>query len=119
MPPASSGSNLDSEEFARWWSETGERELRQLLFWRWDPIGVSDAFPNTADEYDDYAPQIVSALRTGASEHDIDALLATFECDAIGLTPRSRDGVRPVVPLLFHWIENSQDSWRAFGPMHR
>lgn len=58
-------------------------------------------------------------MRTGASENDIDALLATFERDAMGLTPRSLDGVRPVVLLLFQWIENSQDSWRAFGPMRR
>ena len=55
------------EEFALWWSETGERELRQLLFWKWDPIGVNPFFPRTADEYDGYATQVVTALRTGAS----------------------------------------------------
>jgi len=57
---------LDADEFARWWKETGEHELRQILFWKWDPIGVSDIFPNTADDYDGYAPPIVSALRKGA-----------------------------------------------------
>jgi hypothetical protein len=58
---------LTTEEFARWWKETGEHELRQILLWRRDPIGVADFFPNTAEEYDGYAPQIVQSLRNGAS----------------------------------------------------
>lgn len=41
---------LTTDEFARWWHETGEHELRQLLLWRWDPIGVADYFPNTVGE---------------------------------------------------------------------
>ena len=54
---------LTGPELVRWWAETGERELRQLLYWKWDPIGVNDSFPWAVDEYDGYAPQILSALR--------------------------------------------------------
>ncbi len=43
---------LSTEDFARWWKETGEHELRQILFWKWDPIGAFDSSPNTTDEYD-------------------------------------------------------------------
>jgi hypothetical protein len=32
---------LTPAEFTRWRRETGERELGQLLLWRWDPIGVA------------------------------------------------------------------------------
>lgn len=50
---------------ARWWDETGDYELRQILHWRWDPIGVANVFPYAADEYGNYAPTIVDALRAG------------------------------------------------------
>lgn len=33
---------------------TDALELRQILYWRWDPIGVSDEFPLNAGEYDLY-----------------------------------------------------------------
>ena len=37
---------LGSDHFARWSKETGERELRQLLSWKWDPLGaVAISFP--------------------------------------------------------------------------
>jgi hypothetical protein len=38
-----------------------------VLYWKWDPIGVNDSFPYTADEYDRYGPQVLSALRNAAS----------------------------------------------------
>lgn len=51
---------------AQWWDETGEYELRQILHWRWDPIGVSSVFPYAADEYDDYAlPAYAISLSSG------------------------------------------------------
>lgn len=77
---------LADQQFAHWWTETGEHELRQVLYWRRDPLGVSDAFPNTADEYDRYAPQIVSALRAGAAEDDIAKILRTIEREQMGLS---------------------------------
>jgi len=110
---------LSTEEFARWWKETGEHELRQILFWTWDPIGVYDAFPNTADEYDGYAPQVVQALRKGATEDEIAELLRSFEHDAMGLGRANPNGVHEVAQFLVHWFENSQDSWSDFGPLRR
>jgi hypothetical protein len=70
---------LSTDDFARWWKETGERELRQLLYWVWDPIGVSGSFPWAADEYDGYASQVVQALRKGKDEADIATMLQTIE----------------------------------------
>lgn len=111
---------LTTEQFASWWRQTGEHELRQVLFWRWDPIGVSEYFPNTADEYDGYAPQIAHALRGEASDEELAQLILGLEHDAMGLPSRPEDDRVPsLVALLRLWFENSQSSWRDFGPVRR
>jgi hypothetical protein len=110
---------LTTEEFARWWRETGEHELRQLLLWRWDPIGVADYFPNTADEYDGYAPQVVQVLRKGGEADAIAARLSEVERQSMDgpLTPPER--LDHLGSLIRQWYENSQDSWSDFGPVRR
>jgi len=78
---------------AQWWDETGECELRQILHWRWDPIGVANVFPYAADEYDSQLPSVVDALRARASAADIARLLATIEDDRIlGRAPLPPEG---------------------------
>jgi hypothetical protein len=110
---------LTAEEFARWWNETGEHELRQLLYWKWDPIGVNAAFPRTADEYDRYAPEVVSALSNGACEADIAELLETIQRDRMGLGGEPSGRLRPVASDIVAWLAQSQDSWKNFGPVRR
>ena len=102
---------LSTDEFARWWRETGENELRQLLFWRWGPLSVASHFPNTVDEYDGYAPQLIQVLRTGASVSDVAAHLASVERNEMGLPVASVDRLRTVAALVHAWFEISQDSW--------
>ena len=120
MPPdAQDPESLSTDDFARWWKETGEHELRQILFWKWHPIGVLDSFPNTADEYDGYAPQVVGALRRSATKGEIASLLLSFEHDAMGLSRASGGRLGEVARLLGQWYENSQDSWSDFGPVRR
>jgi hypothetical protein len=48
----SAPSSLTEEQYARWSQESGFAELRQILYWLWDPIDVNNAFPHTHDEYD-------------------------------------------------------------------
>ena len=110
---------LSTEAFARWWKETGERELRELLYWKWDPIGVSDSFPQAVDEYDGYAPQIVKALRIGASEDQVVELLKKIERDRMGLTGNASSLLKSTVTSLASWFEESQDRWQEFGPLNR
>ena len=110
---------LDAQDFARWWSQTGEHELRQVLYWKWDPIGVNFAFPNTADEYDAYAPEVVSALRNGASEEQVLDLLKTIEHKRIGLNRDRTDELRSLVSDITTWFAQSQRSWTNFGPVRR
>jgi hypothetical protein len=104
--------DLTREQFARWWRETGERELRQVLLWRWDPIGVSDSFPNAADEYDGYGPGVVALLRAGASEDDVADHLGFVERETMGLPADDPAQRAKVAQLLMGWFANSVDSWQ-------
>ena len=120
MPAAGDPDRLTTEEFAAWWKETGEHELRQVLVWRWDPIGVSDHFPNAADEYDGYAPQIAQALHDESTDEELARMILGFERDAMGLGASPEDDrVQTLVGQLHLWFDNSRASWRDFGPVRR
>jgi hypothetical protein len=106
---------LTAAEFRRWWSETGERELRGVLYWRWDPIGVSAYFPNTADEYDGYAPGVVALLRLGADRDAVAEHLDFLEREPMGLPRLDGERRAQVAELLTTWFENSVGAWRS-GP---
>lgn len=54
-------------------------ELEQLLYWRWDPIGVSDSFPCATDEYGDYARDLTRLVRLGAGREAIAEYLRFVE----------------------------------------
>ena len=72
---------------------------------RWDPIGVlpgpgDDEGP--MDEYDSYAPQVLSTLRSGCSVEEMTNHLEWIRTKAIGMTPyRTRDKV--VAKELVSW----------------
>ena len=110
---------LDDSEFARWWEETGESELRQVLHWKWDPIGIASAFAYAADEYDRYAPQIAVALRKGASGEEIAELLGIIEQERMGLGGGSPERLRALAANILGWFEASQIRWVEFGPLGR
>jgi hypothetical protein len=106
---------LAAEQFARWWNETGERELCQILFWRWDPIGVANEFPNTADEYDDYAPGVVALLRLGAGEDLVAQHLDFLEREQMGLPEQDARHRAEAAGLITAWFESSIDLWADHG----
>jgi hypothetical protein len=110
---------LSSDDFARWWKETGERELRQLLYWKWDPIGVSDSFPQAIDEYDGYAPQVVQALRRGAAQNEISVMLETIERNRMGLGRAPSGPAKVAARRILDWYAESQDRWLEFGPLRQ
>jgi hypothetical protein len=107
---------LPTEQFARWWNETGERELRQILFWRWDPLRIGGYFPNTVDEYDDYAPGIVALLRLGADAKVLAEHLEFLERGPMGLAAPDSDGRAQTAELLTEWFVTSIDAWTRHGP---
>ena len=72
---------MDLSEHELWWQERGARELRELLYEEWDPIGLKAIAEDSGDEYEAYAGQIVRRLRAGADAQDIATLLESFRLD--------------------------------------
>jgi hypothetical protein len=66
------------------WKPTLET-VRRILWLDWDPIGVND-HPDAVDEYDSYAPGIVSMLARGCSADELDLHLSRIETDSMGLS---------------------------------
>ena len=102
---------MDPGDHDRWWAERGARELRELLFYEWDPIGLSRLADAPLDEYEHYAGQLVRRLRAGSSTEELAAVLEGFRAD-MGLEPAE------ALPLEFaqrlrDWYARSLASWRA------
>jgi hypothetical protein len=104
------GDRLSEEEHARWWKDAGGWQLRQLLYWKWDPIGVNDGFPWSYDEYDTYAGLVVARLREGADADEIAHYLGAFETERMGLSPTSLP--RQTAEHLVEWYPRSIAWWR-------
>lgn len=112
--PATAGAvapYLTSEQHARWWKETGRSELRQILLWRWDPIGVSDVFPDAATEYHSYAGTVVTRARAGASRVEIAAVLLGFEERQMGGRLSADEHLESVGSLIARWYPASMANW--------
>jgi len=109
------GRQLPPEEQQRWWDEAGRWQLRQLLFWRWDPIGINDDFPFTLDEYDRYAEPIGSLLGRGTDVNEIAAYLQGIEEDAMELRRGDVPGdhCHTVARLIADWHRNSIAHWQT------
>lgn len=57
----------------------------QEILRRWDPIGVHPGEGAPADEYDGYAPHIVSLVVQGCSKEQLSAHLGSLRTDTIGV----------------------------------
>ncbi len=77
---------MDADDHQLWWNERGARELQEILFAEWDPIGLRDMSDAPRDEYDHYAGQIARRLRAGATPDELAAVLDGFRGD-MGLEP--------------------------------
>lgn len=90
----------ERSEWATWWRHRGEEELRLILWAAWDPIrGVP------RDEYETYAPQIASLLRSGASPDEVAAKLGEIRTETIGLPPDPQAD-RAVAEKIRDWYEH-------------
>ncbi len=56
---------------------------------RWDPIGVQPGVVAPADEYDSYAPDIVSMVGNGCTVEEIASRLEFLAVETMGLRPSS------------------------------
>src|SRR5258708_32122612 len=80
----------------------------------WDPIGVFPNWPDgPADEYDSYAPHIVTLLRSGADQTEIAGELERIRTRPIGLHPkRARD------EEIAHRLETERSLIHPLGSKH-
>lgn len=99
----------------RWWKEEGGWQLRRLLFWRWDPIGVSDSFPSAYDEYDSYAGGVAAVLHDGGGAAQVEAHLRRLETEHMGLQDTAEAAAKrtAVARLICDWYSQSVSSWRG------
>lgn len=110
------GQELSEEEYARWWQEAGLPQLRQILFWRWDPIGVDDDFPVTEDEYDRYATTLLSRLRHGIDAAGVADYLLEVERGMMGRRYTEDAALRALGQRVMEWFAESVPHWRERRP---
>ena len=103
---------LSEQEYAQWRQEAGFPQLRQILFWRWDPLGVDDAFPVTADEYDSYVKVLLSRLRRGMEASEIASYLLEVERDSMGRRYTDDAVLVALGARVVEWFEESLDHWQ-------
>ncbi len=96
---------------AEWVKAKGTDELRQILFWCWDPIGINEAFPDAADEYDSYIPTLLSRLLGGATASEVADYLIGVEVDLMGLPSRPAVTLSEVAERVVDWYESSPAGW--------
>ena len=75
----------------------------QSILRRWDPIGIQPGELGPADEYDNYAPHIVSLVSQGCSVPMLARHLGDLRTGAIGVGPnpeRDRGIAKEIVEAL-------------------
>lgn len=105
---------LPVEEHAQWWTKRGQHELRQILYWCWDPIGVNDAFPLTEDEYDRHVATVFGLAKRGASPEKVAGHLSSIEHEQME-TPTTSDHRLAVACRVIEWYPQSLEHWAMHG----
>ena len=75
----------DAESFIVW--ERKEIKDVQAILRLWDPIGITPGEDAPYQEYDDYAPGIVSMVVRGCSVNELSKHLEWLRTDYIGMEP--------------------------------
>jgi hypothetical protein len=72
----------------RAWDDRGvalRQDIREILLWEWDPIGVND-IPEAEDEYDAYLEPVYSLLTSGKGVGEMFEYLSWLEHEYMGLS---------------------------------
>lgn len=112
--PSNQEEPLSVENQHRWWKEAGGWQLRELLYWRWDPIGVSGGFPFTREEYDGYAGRLEKLLTGGAGPDELSAYLLEAERHmGLILSHGTETRRAKMAELILTWHRNSLSHWQS------
>jgi hypothetical protein len=106
--------SISEQDHHLWWKEAGGWQLRQILYWRWDPIGVSESFPAARDEYDGYAGAVCNLLSDGAEADAIADHLAAQQAERMDLPPddAAKAEIQRTSELLVRWYSASIGGWQ-------
>jgi hypothetical protein len=63
-----------------------EKRIDEVLYYIWDPIGVSDE-PNARSEYESYVPKLLQIVEEICDIQPISAYLANIISTNMGLSP--------------------------------
>ena len=63
------------------------RRIDEILFYKWDPIGVSDS-AEARDEYQGYLPEVFAMVMDSRQQADIACYLGKVSSQNMGLSPR-------------------------------
>ncbi|NVJ65530.1 MAG: hypothetical protein HWE16_03515 [Gammaproteobacteria bacterium] len=75
------------------------RYIDEILFYKWDPIGISDEIFGR-DEYYSYAAKVYSMVRNGAEQKEVIQYLAFIEGDYMGFGVANKARIEKVVNLI-------------------
>ena len=100
----------------RRWVRTGIVELRQILYWTWDPIDVQDAFPRTANEYDATADSVMSELHRGIPASKLARWLQLAEVGFVGDTEVRSATRDQLADQIDRWYDDSRAHWLERQP---
>ena len=78
-----------------------QRRVDEVLFYVWDPIGISDQ-PYARAEYEDYIPQILKLLNENDAPEPISTYLADIIKNNMELSPNKSKCDEVALPLLEH-----------------
>ena len=81
------------------------RRVSAALREHWDPIGGGQMPDLPADEYENYAPHIITLIREGADDFKLVAHLRELERVAMGLQPSPPDDLLTVVRRVRRVLE--------------
>lgn len=103
----------DARQWVRWWRIDGLREMRQILWEKWDPLGLYELVHDPEeewpqDEYDSYADLLASKLKRGNERSDIVGYLITSLTDKGALvTPAWVARCEIAADALIDWYARS------------
>ena len=85
------------------------RRTDEVLYYLWDPIGISDD-PDARDEYYDYLGHVFTLLKGTKDGADIGQYLTWASKERMGLsfTPASEDQLKKVIECLLRYRKNIQ-----------
>lgn len=78
-----------------------KQRIDEILYYLWDPIGVSDA-PSARDEYTTYVNHVWASAIEGQSVADISGYLSEVRTETIGVEP-VKENDDYVAELIIEW----------------